>query len=73
MDPERTPDELAILELAGIRDRFHYREALEMCGRCGRRTDRALRNLARERLVRRVKPGKMRNSEWEAGSGRDVG
>jgi len=58
-----SPDAHLLLEL---RDRgfIDASDALEVCGRCWRRADRALRELAREGHVKKADGRPRRKSRW---------
>lgn len=58
-----SPDAKLLLEL---RDRgwFSGGDALEICGRCWRRADRAIRELAAEGLVKKTDGKTRRRSRW---------
>lgn len=58
------PDAELLLEL---RERGHLdaADALEICGRCWRRADRAIRELERKKVIKRTKPGNRRKARWK--------
>lgn len=58
-----SPDAKLLLELRE-RGFFTAEDALEICGRCWRRADRAIRELAREKLVKKADGKLRRRSRW---------
>jgi len=58
-----SPDAKLLLEL---RDRgfFDSSDALEICGRCWRRADRAIRELQKFKLVKKADKFVRRRSRW---------
>jgi Fic family protein len=58
-----SPDAKLLLEL---RDRGYIdaSDAIEICGRCWRRADRALRELTREGVLKKADGRRRRRSRW---------
>lgn len=60
-----TLDAQAVMELQEVGPTFAYSDAFELCNRCGRRTQRALRELERRKRIRRTNRKGFLYGTWE--------